>query len=58
MLVIRDETPRDVGQVRMINIAAFEQPDESFMIRILEAGAMAGAAGVARYRPEFDAVVW
>lgn len=23
MLVIREETPRDVGQVRMINIAAF-----------------------------------
>ncbi len=28
MLVTRDETPRDVGQVRMINLAAFEQPDE------------------------------
>jgi hypothetical protein len=28
MLLIREETPRDVGQVRMINIAAFEQPDE------------------------------
>jgi len=24
MLVIRVETPRDVGQVRMINIAAFD----------------------------------
>jgi len=57
MLVIREETARDVGQVRMINIAAFEQPDEAFMIRILNPAAMLGAAGVARYRPEFDAVV-
>lgn len=38
MLVIREETPRDVGQVRMINIAAFEQPDDAFMVRILDAG--------------------
>ena len=28
MLLIRHETPRDVGQVRMINITAFDQPDE------------------------------
>lgn len=26
MLLIRDETPHDVGQVQMINIAAFDQP--------------------------------
>jgi len=26
MLLIRDETPPDVGQVRMINITAFDQP--------------------------------
>jgi len=32
-------------------------PDEAFMVRILDAAAVAGAAGVARYRPEFDAVV-
>jgi hypothetical protein len=43
MLVIRDETPRDVGQVRMINIAAFEQHDEAFMVRILDPVAAAGA---------------
>ena len=35
MLVIRDETPRDVGQARMINIAAFDQLDETFMVRVL-----------------------
>jgi predicted N-acetyltransferase YhbS len=29
MFVIRDQTPRDVGQVRMINKAAFDQPDEA-----------------------------
>jgi hypothetical protein len=57
MLVIREETPRHVGQVWMINVAAFEQPDEAFMIRILEPAAMAGAAGVGRYQPEFDTVV-
>ena len=56
MLLIRDETSRDVGQVRMINVAAFEQPDETSLVRILGPAAMAGAAGVARYRPEFDAV--
>jgi hypothetical protein len=39
MLVIRDETPRDVGQVRMINMAAYDQPDEAFMIRILDPAA-------------------
>ena len=43
MLVIREETPRDVGQVRMINIAAFEQPDEAYMVRILDPVAVAGA---------------
>jgi len=35
----------------------WEAPDEAFMIRVLDTAAMAGAAGVARYRPEFDAVV-
>jgi putative acetyltransferase len=34
-----------------------EVPDEAFMVRILDPAAIAGAAGVARYRPEFDAVV-
>jgi hypothetical protein len=43
--------------MRVINIAAFEQPDEAFMVRILDPVAMASAAGVARYRPEFNAVV-
>jgi len=57
MLLIRNEAPRDVGQVRMINIAAFEQPDEAFMIRVLNPSAMVGTGGVARYRSEFDAVV-
>jgi hypothetical protein len=57
MLLIRQQTLRVVGQVRMINIAAFEQPDDAFLVRILDPAAMAGAAGIARYRPEFDAVV-
>jgi putative acetyltransferase len=35
----------------------WEVPDEAFMVRILDPAAMAGAAGIARYRPEFDAVV-
>ncbi|MEN6341206.1 MAG: N-acetyltransferase [Methanospirillum sp.] len=29
-------------------------PDEAFMVLVLDAAAMAGAGGVARYRPEFD----
>lgn len=29
-------------------------PDEAFMVLVLDAGDMAGAGGVARYRPEFD----
>jgi len=29
VLLIRDETSRDAGQVRAINVAAFEQPDEA-----------------------------
>ncbi len=56
MLVIRVETPRDVGRVRMSNIAAFDQPDEALMVRILDSAAMAGAAGVTRYRHEFNEV--
>jgi putative acetyltransferase len=32
------ETPRDLGQVRMINIAAFEQPDEAGLVDALRAG--------------------
>lgn len=55
--LIRDEAPRDVGQVQMITIAASERPDEAFMVRVLQPAAMASASGVARYRPEFDAVV-
>jgi hypothetical protein len=51
MLLIREETPRDVGQARMINIAAFEQPDELFMIPILDPATMAGAPGVAAIGP-------
>ena len=35
----------------------WQVPDEAFMIRILDAEAMAGAAGVAHYRPEFDTVI-
>jgi hypothetical protein len=38
MLVIREETPRDVGQVRMINIAASEQPDEADLVDALRSG--------------------
>jgi hypothetical protein len=57
MLVTLGETPLDAGQVRMINIAAFDQPDEAFMARILDAAAMGGDAGNARYLPECDAVV-
>lgn len=41
----------------MINITAFDRSDEAFMIRIVNPAAMASAADVARYRPEFDAVV-
>jgi hypothetical protein len=41
----------------MGNTPAFDQPDEAFMVRILNPAAMASAAGVARNRPEFDAVV-
>jgi putative acetyltransferase len=37
MPVAREETPRDVGQVRMINIAAFEQPDEADLVDALRA---------------------
>ena len=29
-------------------------PDDAFMVRILDAGAMDGVTGIARYRPEFD----
>jgi putative acetyltransferase len=29
-------------------------PDEAFMVLVLDGEAMAGVAGVARYRPEFD----
>ena len=52
MLPVRDETPRDIGKVRMINIAAFDQPDEQSMIPILDPAAMAGPSGIARYRPD------
>jgi putative acetyltransferase len=38
VLLIRDETARDAGQVRMINIAAFEQPDEADLVDALRAG--------------------
>ena len=31
-------------------------PDEAFMTRILDPGAMAGVSGVATYRPEFSEV--
>jgi len=60
MLVIREETPRDIGQVRMINIAAFEQADETFMVRILDPGGchlglhaslMSVWANLTRHRP-------
>lgn len=43
MLLIPDETARDIGQVRMINIAIFGQPDEAYMVRILDPLAVAGA---------------
>jgi putative acetyltransferase len=32
-------------------------PDDAFMVLALDAGALAGVTGVARYRPEFDEVV-
>ena len=56
MLVTLGETPLDAGQVRMINIAAFDQPDEAFMVRDLQPAAMADAAGAAGYRLELGAV--
>jgi hypothetical protein len=49
MLVTLGETPLDAGQVRMINIAAFDQPDEAFVIRILDSQAMAGADAAAHF---------
>lgn len=57
MLLIREEAPHDVCQVRMISSAVLDRPDEAFMIRVLQPAAVAGAAGMARYRVEFDAVV-
>jgi putative acetyltransferase len=30
-------------------------PDDVFMVRVLNAGRMGGAAGLVRYRPEFSA---
>lgn len=38
MLVIREETRRNVGQVRMINIAALDQPDEPDLVDSLCVG--------------------
>jgi predicted N-acetyltransferase YhbS len=38
MLAIPEDTPRDAGQVRMINIAAFEQPDEADLVDALRSG--------------------
>jgi putative acetyltransferase len=32
-------------------------PDEAFMVIVMDAAAMAGVSGVARYRNEFDEVV-
>jgi putative acetyltransferase len=32
----------------------WEVPDEAFMVLILDAGALAGVSGIARYRAEFD----
>jgi hypothetical protein len=34
--MLLEEAPRDVGQVRRSDIAAFEQPDEAFMVRSLD----------------------
>lgn len=50
MLVTLGETPLDAGQVRMINPAAFAQPDETFVIRILDSQAMAGTDAAAHLR--------
>jgi len=43
VLLIGEGTARDVGQVRTINIAAFDQPDDAYMVRILDPVAAAGA---------------
>lgn len=52
MLLIRERRRGDSAWVRMINIAAFDQPDEASMIRGLQPATMAGVAGIAHYRPD------
>ena len=59
MLLIRDETPRDVGQVRTINIAAFEQPDEADLVDALRAGCpFVIVLGRPDLHPRFGARPW
>jgi len=59
MLMIREETPRDVGQVRMINIAAFEQPDEADLVDALRAGCpFVIVLGRPDLHPRFNARSW
>lgn len=52
LLLIRERRRGDSAWVRMINIAAFDQPDEASMIRGLQPATMAGVAGIAHYRPD------
>jgi putative acetyltransferase len=40
-----------------IRCAWDEVPDEAFMAMVLDEAAMSGVAGIARYRPEFDAAI-
>ena len=67
MITIREELPQDAPLVRRVNELAFEQPleadlverlnvacDDLFSLVAIDAECMAGVAGVAHYRNEFD----
>jgi predicted N-acetyltransferase YhbS len=59
VLLIRDETPRDVGQVRTINIAAFDHPDEADLVDALRAGSQfVIVLGRPDLHPRFGARPW
>ena len=59
MLLIRDETSRDAGQVRAINVAAFEQPDEADLVDALRAGCpFVIVLGRPDLHPRFGARPW
>jgi len=59
MRVIREETSRDVGQVRTINIAAFDHPDEADLVDALRAGSQfVIVLGRPDLHPRFGARPW